>query len=232
MELYRTVSFWSFTLCSAFVLSTPTDGQRQVVGPAQPIIAALGDDVILPCHLEPMADVQGKTVVWSKPDLKPDPLNPQRGVDYVHLYRNRKELPDRQIPLYSGRTSLFKDELKNGNISLKITNVTLEDHGRYKCFISRLNSKVNEAILQLIVVPSTVETSTTELPLNPGNLQTPDPLDKNLPKDDYSTLCVVIPLVVLLVFTLVAVCAYFLVRRSQQNNLPDKDAPQKKPLTV
>ncbi|XP_035808997.2 butyrophilin subfamily 2 member A2-like [Amphiprion ocellaris] len=231
-ERNHAFSLWTFTLCSAFVLSAPTDGQRQVVGPAQPIIAALGDDVILPCHLKPIADVQDKTVVWSKPDLKPDPLNPQRGVDYVHLYRNRMELPDMQIPSYNGRTALFVNELKHGNISLKITNVTLEDHGRYRCFIPKLNGRVSEAILQLIVVPNTVKTSTTELPLNPGNFQTPDPLDKTQPNGDYSTLYVVIPLVVILVVTLVAVCAYFLERRSQKHNLPDTDAPQKQPLRV
>uniref|UniRef100_A0A3Q1BP60 Ig-like domain-containing protein n=1 Tax=Amphiprion ocellaris TaxID=80972 RepID=A0A3Q1BP60_AMPOC len=132
-------------ICFLILLLFP--GQRQVVGPAQPIIAALGDDVILPCHLKPIADVQDKTVVWSKPDLKPDPLNPQRGVDYVHLYRNRMELPDMQIPSYNGRTALFVNELKHGNISLKITNVTLEDHGRYRCFIPKLNGRVKPLLL-------------------------------------------------------------------------------------
>ncbi|XP_008299724.1 myelin-oligodendrocyte glycoprotein-like [Stegastes partitus] len=179
-ELNPTLSLWTVALCSALVLSAPLDGQLQVVGPAQPITAVLGDDIILPCCLEPAADVQDKTILWSDPDLKLDPLNPQRGVEYVHLYRNRKEVPDMQITSYFGRTTLFEDELKRGNISLKITNVTMEDQGRYRCFIPKLKSRANAAIVQLVVVPNVVETS-TKPPLDLRNLQTPDPLDDTRP---------------------------------------------------
>uniref|UniRef100_A0A3B5AE66 Ig-like domain-containing protein n=1 Tax=Stegastes partitus TaxID=144197 RepID=A0A3B5AE66_9TELE len=138
-----------FSLLKEFIFSRCS--QLQVVGPAQPITAVLGDDIILPCCLEPAADVQDKTILWSDPDLKLDPLNPQRGVEYVHLYRNRKEVPDMQITSYFGRTTLFEDELKRGNISLKITNVTMEDQGRYRCFIPKLKSRANAAIVQLVV---------------------------------------------------------------------------------
>lgn len=172
-----------------------------------------------------------KTIVWSKPDLKPDPSNLQRGVDYVYLYRNRKALPDMQILSYSGRTKLFEKELKKGNISLKITKVTLEDQGRYKCFISKLNSKVSDAIVQLIVVPRTVTTS-TQPPLNPTDLQTPDPLDETRPNGHYPTLGVVISLVVIVIATVLAVGAYFFMRMYRKKNLPDYDAPQIQPLSV
>ncbi|KAI3375486.1 hypothetical protein L3Q82_003821 [Scortum barcoo] len=157
-------SLLGWTLCVCAMLWTPVGGEPQVIGSLGPIIAAPGDDVILPCHLEPHFNVEGLTVEWSKPDLKPDPSDRLSRVDYVHLYRNRREDPDMKLRSYFGRTSLFTDELKRGNISLKIMNVTLADEGRYKCLIPKLKSTVKESIVQLVVDPNYVKTVTTETP--------------------------------------------------------------------
>uniref|UniRef100_A0A669CEM4 Ig-like domain-containing protein n=1 Tax=Oreochromis niloticus TaxID=8128 RepID=A0A669CEM4_ORENI len=126
-------------------------GEVVVIGSNLPIIAALGDDVILPCHLEPMFDVQGLTVEWSKPDLKPDPSDRLSRVEYVHLYRDRQEVPDMKMASYFRRTELFMDDMKHGNISLKILNVSEEDNGRYRCFIPKLRSRVKAAVVELVV---------------------------------------------------------------------------------
>uniref|UniRef100_A0A8C4DUW7 Ig-like domain-containing protein n=1 Tax=Dicentrarchus labrax TaxID=13489 RepID=A0A8C4DUW7_DICLA len=114
-------------------------GQPRVVGSLQPIVAVLGDDVILPCRLQPSFNVELLTVEWSRPDLKPDPSDRLGRVDYVYLYRGRREDTDMKLQSYVGRTELSKDGLKSGDISLKILNVTLEDGGRYRCFIPKLN---------------------------------------------------------------------------------------------
>uniref|UniRef100_A0A3P9AUL0 Ig-like domain-containing protein n=1 Tax=Maylandia zebra TaxID=106582 RepID=A0A3P9AUL0_9CICH len=107
-------------------------GEVLVIGSNLPIIAAPGDDVILPCHLEPTFDVQGLTVEWSKPNLKPD-------------------LSDEYMASYFRRTELFMDDMKHGNISLKILNVSEEDNGRYRCFIPKLQSRVKAAVVELVV---------------------------------------------------------------------------------
>uniref|UniRef100_A0A3P9ARR1 Ig-like domain-containing protein n=1 Tax=Maylandia zebra TaxID=106582 RepID=A0A3P9ARR1_9CICH len=122
-----------------------------VIGSNLPIIAAPGDDVILPCHLEPTFNVQGMTVEWSKPDLKPDPSDRLSRVEYVHLYRDRQEVPDMKMASYFRRTELFMDDMKHGNISLKILNVSEEDNGRYRCFIPKLQSRVKAAVVELVV---------------------------------------------------------------------------------
>eukprot|EP00064_Thunnus_orientalis_P020138 superscaffoldBa00005382_g20270 len=144
-------TFCFFILCLTFIVWTPVEGQSEVIGSTQPIIASPGDDVILPCHLDPEFNVKGLTVEWSKPDLKPDPSDRLSRVDYVHLYRDRREVPDMKIPAYLNRTELFTDELERGNISLKIMNVTLADEGRYRCLVPKLKSSVKSAIVELVV---------------------------------------------------------------------------------
>nr|XP_014269419.2 myelin-oligodendrocyte glycoprotein [Maylandia zebra] len=166
---------WTSILCSAFSVWTLAGGEVLVIGSNLPIVAAPGDDVILPCHLEPTFDVQGLTVEWSKPDLKPDPSDRLSRVEYVHLYRDRKEVPDMKMASYFRRTELFMDDMKHGNISLKILNVSEEDNGRYRCFIPKLQSRVKAAVVELVVDPNHVKTSTAET-----SLQTQDHQDKTL----------------------------------------------------
>ncbi|XP_044040334.1 myelin-oligodendrocyte glycoprotein-like [Siniperca chuatsi] len=175
----RTVPLWALTVLFSAVVWTPVKGEPRVIGPLQPVVAAPGDDVVLPCHLEPEFNVERQTVEWSKPDLKPDPSDRLSRVEYVHVYRDRREVLDMKLRSYVKRTLLFPDGLKRGNISLKITNVTLADAGRYKCFIPKLKSNVKESIVQLVVVdPDSVKVWTTETPLHPRSLQTPDPKER------------------------------------------------------
>ncbi|TDG99502.1 hypothetical protein EPR50_G00194370 [Perca flavescens] len=177
------VNFEVFVFCFTFTLWTvfvpfstalQMDLKVQVIGSLRPIIAAPGDDVILPCQLEPSEDVRDKTVEWSKPDLKPDPSDRLSRVGYVHLYRDKREVPDMKIPSYARRTALFTDSLKEGNISLRIANVTLADTGRYRCYVPKLGC---HSIVKLVVEPRSVEAWTTETPLHPKILQTPGPND-------------------------------------------------------
>ncbi|CAK6982976.1 myelin-oligodendrocyte glycoprotein-like isoform X2 [Scomber scombrus] len=208
----------TITLCLAFISWTPVEGQSDVIGSSQPIIASPGDDVILPCHLNPEFDVQELTVEWSKPDLKPDPLA------YVHVYRHRREDYNMKIPAYIGRTEMFVDQLEHGNISLKILNVMLADEGRYRCFVPKLNSGVQYAIVRLVVEPNSDKTVTTEMPLHSRNLQTPDPMDETDVKGVRANWIAVISSVVVSCILLIAiVCAYLLKQRCQNPNHPKYD---------
>ncbi|CAK6979241.1 butyrophilin subfamily 2 member A2-like [Scomber scombrus] len=114
-------------------------GQSQLIGPSQPIVATVRHDVILPCQLQPAEDVSALTVEWTRSDL--DSI-------YVHVCRAGQELMNTIHPSYRGRTSLFIDELKQGNISLKLSKVKLSDGGKYKCLIPKLNK---ESFVELVV---------------------------------------------------------------------------------
>lgn len=107
-------------------------GQSLLFGPLQSVVAAVGDNVILPCHLEPAEDVTAETLEWTRSDLDPK---------LVHVWRAGQDVVKARNVFYKGRTSLFTDELKRGNISLKLSNVQPSDQGTYKCDIPLLNKQ-------------------------------------------------------------------------------------------
>nr|XP_024656046.1 butyrophilin subfamily 2 member A2 [Maylandia zebra] len=57
--------------------------ESQVVGPHQPIVALVDDDVILPCHVEPAEDVTAEILEWTRSDLNPR---------FVHVWRSGQDL--------------------------------------------------------------------------------------------------------------------------------------------
>ncbi|XP_020387800.1 CD276 antigen-like [Rhincodon typus] len=61
-----------------------------------------------------------------------------KGNDVVHSYYYGKDQLSLQSEQYSGRTSLFPEEFKHGNASLKLTGVRAEDAGQYVCFVSNI----------------------------------------------------------------------------------------------
>uniref|UniRef100_A0A667WMT0 Ig-like domain-containing protein n=1 Tax=Myripristis murdjan TaxID=586833 RepID=A0A667WMT0_9TELE len=97
-----------------------------VIGSPQPIVALAGDDVVLPCRLEPAVSDFSGTVEWTKEGLSPP---------FVHVHKSGGQVVQSQNPLYKYRTVLFVDELKNGNVSLKLFRATVSDEGTYLCFI-------------------------------------------------------------------------------------------------
>ncbi|XP_034148402.1 butyrophilin subfamily 1 member A1-like isoform X2 [Esox lucius] len=102
----------------------------EVLGPTEPIVAVAGDDIILPCYLKPNISVEDMTVDW---------LNLDYMDERVYRYQNGRIIEVDQIPSYTGRTSLFKEELWRGNTSLKLTRVQGSDEAQYKCFIKSQN---------------------------------------------------------------------------------------------
>ncbi|XP_029112279.1 butyrophilin subfamily 1 member A1-like [Scleropages formosus] len=98
----------------------------EVLGPADPVVAVAGEDVVLPCYLKPNISAVDLHVEWFRVQTN-NPL--------VHLYRDHEDRNENQVPSYRGRTSLFPEELSKGNTSLKLNEVRGSDDGRYKCFV-------------------------------------------------------------------------------------------------
>ncbi|XP_023821740.1 myelin-oligodendrocyte glycoprotein-like isoform X2 [Oryzias latipes] len=134
-------------------------------------MAVPGDDVILPCYLDSQVDLQDQIVEWTKLEVKPDPADPQGRVPFVYFYRNRKTMTTVMIESLIPRVSLNQDGLKRGDVTLKIRNVSLQDEGKYSCFIPGKNFRET---VQLVVEPNgvrapTMETSQVDI------ISTPDP---------------------------------------------------------
>ncbi|XP_074065079.1 butyrophilin subfamily 3 member A2-like [Macrotis lagotis] len=100
-----------------------SSGTFMVSGPlVQPILAFVGEDVLLSCHLFPKMDARGMTVKWVSGPL------------VVVLYRRGQEVEDVQAPLFQGRTKLLRQDMAEGKVTVIIHQVQLSDSGQYTCY--------------------------------------------------------------------------------------------------
>ncbi|KAF1381055.1 hypothetical protein PFLUV_G00170450 [Perca fluviatilis] len=90
----------------------------------QQLIVKPGQDVTLQCQAPRDADISRLT--WSRPDL---------GSDYVFFFRDGRMYVNYQHPSYHGRVQLSVPEMKDGNVSIVLKNVSANDTGTYQCRI-------------------------------------------------------------------------------------------------
>ncbi|XP_017165931.1 myelin-oligodendrocyte glycoprotein-like [Poecilia reticulata] len=118
--------------------------------------AFTGGNVVLPCSLNihPSDDVQ--TVEWTKLVAGQKPV-------VVFLYRHGCETFEMKDPDFEYRTSLIMREVKNGNVSLRISGVKPSDGGTYQCLTIQNDGRRQEAKVELVVAPGEESTTTTIL---------------------------------------------------------------------
>ncbi|KAI5104497.1 butyrophilin-like protein 3, partial [Silurus meridionalis] len=127
-------------IVSIYMFSENTE-QLQVVGPDAPLIAVAGEDLVLPCFIKAKTSAVDMTVEWYKPD---------RDHSLVHLYKDHGDTNENQAQTYKGRTSVFEEELQNGNASLKLSALRVSDEGEYRCLVEN-KSMSNETTVYVIV---------------------------------------------------------------------------------
>ncbi|XP_075854905.1 butyrophilin-like protein 9 isoform X2 [Microcebus murinus] len=94
-----------------------------VVGPGEPVLALVGEEVEFPCHLSPYLDAQHMEIRWFR----------SRAADVVHLYRERQEFPGRQLAQFRNRTRLIKEGILDGSVVLQLRSVAPSDQGLFGC---------------------------------------------------------------------------------------------------
>ncbi|XP_031158466.1 butyrophilin subfamily 2 member A2-like [Sander lucioperca] len=114
-------------------------GQSQETGPPQLVVAMLGDDIILPCQLEPPMNAVSMTMEWGRRDLEPR---------FVLVWHDGQELLTDQNKAYKGRASVSINNLTLGDFSLTLSSVKISDSGTYRCYFPKLNK---EYLVELLV---------------------------------------------------------------------------------
>ncbi|KAM4714298.1 myelin-oligodendrocyte glycoprotein-like [Anableps anableps] len=108
------------------------------------VTAEPGQNVTLPCRAPD--NKPGVAVVWTRTDL---------GKEYILLYRDGRIDPGNQHPFYRNRVDLQDRQMKDGDVSLVLKNVTTNDTGTYQCRVQTEGSLVRNLIgtIQLNVRP-------------------------------------------------------------------------------
>ncbi|XP_014817278.1 PREDICTED: butyrophilin subfamily 1 member A1-like, partial [Calidris pugnax] len=112
----------------------------RVVGPGRPLLATMGQDVVLPCHLSPEVDAQRLEIRWIRYLVS----------ETVHPYQHGADQYDEQMEEYIGRTELARDGLSRGSLDLRISGLRPSDDGQYVCTVQDAAS-YGEAVVQLKV---------------------------------------------------------------------------------
>ncbi|MED6240336.1 hypothetical protein ATANTOWER_019577 [Ataeniobius toweri] len=114
---------WSFFLdLSAVFLSVFGDGS--LLNGQINITAEPGQNITLPCRAP---DNKAIIVVeWSRTDLESE---------YVLRYRDEQFDPENQHLSFRNRVDLQDRQMKDGDVSLVLKNVTMDDRGTYECWV-------------------------------------------------------------------------------------------------
>ncbi|XP_026180567.1 uncharacterized protein LOC113140781 [Mastacembelus armatus] len=134
-------------LCfSASFLVCVSGGQIDI--PAEP-----GQNVTLPCRAPSSSEIL--VVEWTRPGLDPD---------FVILYRDSQSDPENQHPSFKERVELKDSQMKDGDVSVTLKNVTFTDTGTYECHVfQRQTKRRKRGVLE------TVPISTVHLRVSAGH---------------------------------------------------------------
>ncbi|KAM9335145.1 butyrophilin-like protein 2 [Symphorus nematophorus] len=117
-------------ICAAHfcVSEVPEEQQRRTAKPA--------DDVALQCCGP--TDAPNLLIAWKRPDLKTD--------KFVFFFRDNGSSITNQHPSFRGRVELIDPEMKDGNVSVILKNVTVNDTGTYECWIGAERTRQEERL--------------------------------------------------------------------------------------
>ncbi|XP_051778931.1 uncharacterized protein LOC114645293 isoform X1 [Erpetoichthys calabaricus] len=109
-----------------------------VSGSDEPLVAALGEDIILPCNVDTPVPLEELELEWIKKDKS----------SLVHLSIAGVDQPESQHKSYRNRTQIFNDKLLTGDYSLKLKKTEVQDEGKYRCVVHSRNQS-EEVIVEL-----------------------------------------------------------------------------------
>ncbi|XP_030578747.1 signal-regulatory protein beta-2-like [Archocentrus centrarchus] len=167
----------------------------------QDVQVKLGEDVTLQCQISKHETIS--VLKWSRADLSTD--------GYVYFYRNRRSYQNYQHPSFHGRVKLRNPEMKDGDVSLILENVTFNDAGIYECHIAVRNSgsssRAHTEISHFINLTVTGETHGNMMETNVTEGEREDENTLDVVEEETPTVLMVLPAVVVVVVVVVAAAA-------------------------
>ncbi|XP_067865487.1 butyrophilin subfamily 3 member A1-like [Heterodontus francisci] len=139
--MFGRMGLWALCLIFLRIQSTLADVFR-VTGPEAPVVGMVGGVAVLECQLIPEKPPAGMELQWARSASKLHTT--------IHLYRFGDDVEQQQAEAYMGRTEFFKDEFKQGNMSLRLKDVRLEDEGDYLCMVEH-GKIIEQALIKLKV---------------------------------------------------------------------------------
>ncbi|XP_033182549.1 G-protein coupled receptor GRL101-like [Anabas testudineus] len=105
------------------------------------LTAEPGDTVTLPCRAL-THNTTVSTVKWIRPDLEPED---------IFLYQDSWLVPEQQHPSYVDRVELKDHDMKDGDVSVILQDVTVKDTGTFECHVVQKEAKHRLSIVHLDV---------------------------------------------------------------------------------
>ncbi|XP_024656647.2 programmed cell death 1 ligand 1 [Maylandia zebra] len=197
----RSFQVWIFLLCAYQLFSHATaENKDQKVIPAES-----GGNVTLPCQA-PDKGISVIVVEWSRADIEDE---------YVLSYRDGQFDPEDQHPSFKNRVDLQDRQMKDGDVSLILNNVTINDTGTYECrVVQRRTSRRKRAHLKTDPI-SIITLSVVDPPGQTGGLT-----EDGGKEDEFVGLKVGLLVSALLLVT--ALVGFLMYRKRQQRNYPNE----------
>ncbi|XP_032438887.1 butyrophilin-like protein 8 isoform X1 [Xiphophorus hellerii] len=171
------VSLMVSLLWTLWISSVSAEGHVEVRG--EP-----GQSITLPCSSAANSSVI--VVQWSRTDL---------GSEYVLLFRDGRFDVRKQNPSYQNRVDLVDRQMKDGNVSLVLKNLTTNDTGLYQCQVQNEGGPDTELIRTI-------------------RLEVLSPENKNGGTSDGS-IGLIVGLILLILLAVVVVVVLFLIYKNQ-----------------
>ncbi|XP_026184711.1 uncharacterized protein LOC113143346 [Mastacembelus armatus] len=120
-RVYGWIWFWSLSVSSC--------------GDQINIRAKPGEAVTLLCRAPNSTEI--RVSQWVRDDLEPE---------YVFMYRDHQSDPENQHPFFKERVELMDTQMKDGDVSVILKDVTFNDTGTYKCCVAHSQTKAQKLI--------------------------------------------------------------------------------------